>query len=321
MKSRSNVRLYSGLAAFFVVAMAVAFIFLPAGSKANAANGEIAGGGTVEMLNYALNFKSASNLGVFGGSGVTDQGSEIRGTVGSTGEVLGVSANALSTEESAESRRDLLDVFSVVDQLPCSQVSGDLAGQTFSPGVYCVGDATLAGRMTVDAGGDANARFVFRVDGDLTARDSSSIQLTGEAQATNVYVFASRSAVLGTGSVIDANIIARDSVRVGHGSTVSGKVIGVSGSLTDSNIVAAVPPAPRDAQEYRKQRACSRSDHAGHDLQLHHLRRQRNNTSACRRLLARRSRSRRAMSPLLKLFENTVLQGFNLRSDQSIHWF
>ncbi len=58
--------------------------------------------------------------------------------------------------------------------------------------------------------------------------------------ATNVYVFASRSAVLGSNASIDANIIARDSVRVGHGSTVSGKVIGVSGTVTtDSNIVAA----------------------------------------------------------------------------------
>ncbi len=238
---KTKVRVYLGLGVLLVAVIIVSGLGLaPSGSKVSAASQEYAGGATVEMLNYALNFKSAQSLGVFGGNSVSDNGSDIRGTVGSTGEVLGVASNAMSLGDAAENRRDLLDVFSVVDQLPCTQVNGDLNGQTFTPGVYCVGDATLAGRMTVDAGGDVNARFVFRVDGTFTARDSASIERTGEAQATNVYVFSRGSANVGSNASIGSNLISRDSVRVGHGSTVSGKVIGVEGTVTtDSNIVAA----------------------------------------------------------------------------------
>ncbi len=225
---------------------------------------------TAEMLAYALNFRSASSLAVFGGKSVTEHGtSEFRGLVGSTGRIEGVQEDTLARRtlnsltpsiatrseairESADSdpappttdmsraRRDLLDAFSAVDQLPCEQIDGDLSGETFGPGVYCVDSAALAGRMTVDAGGDANARFVFRVEGTFSAADSSSIVLKGGSQATNVYIFASRSATIGADAAVNGNIISRENVTVGRGSTVSGKVMGVNGDVTtDSDVLAA----------------------------------------------------------------------------------
>ncbi len=211
-------------------------------SSASAAGQDNSGGASAEMLAYALNFKSASNLAVFGGNSVGDQGSEIRGVVGSTGEIAGVASNALSVGDAAEAKRDLLDAFSAVDQLPCVNIiDANLGGQTFGPGVYCVGSATIAGRMTVDAGGDANARFVFRVNGTFTAENASAIDRLGGAQATNVYVFSRNAASIGANATIGANVVSREDVIVGHGSTVSGKVIGVNGDVkTNSNIVAAV---------------------------------------------------------------------------------
>ncbi len=242
MTGKTNNRMLLGVAAIAVGIMFVlGWSFAPSFmTSVSAANQETAGGATTEMLNYALNFRSASNLAVFGGNSVSDNGSEIRGVVGSTGDVTGVSANAMDSGDQAAARRDLSDVFAIVDQLPCTQVSGDLSGQTFAPGVYCVGSATLAGRMTVDAGGDENARFVFRVDGTFRAEDAAGVIGQNGARATNVYIFARQSATIGANATIASSVISREDVTVGNGSTVSGKVIGVNGDVvTNANIVAA----------------------------------------------------------------------------------
>ncbi len=242
MESKTNNRAILGVAVIAVAVMiALGWSFAPSfTTSVSAANQETAGGATTEMLNYALNFRSASNLAVFGGNSVSDNGSEIRGVVGSTGDVTGVSANAMDSGDQAAARRDLSDVFAIVDQLPCTQVSGDLSGQTFAPGVYCVGSATLAGRMTVDAGGDENARFVFRVDGTFRAEDAAGVIGQNGARATNVYIFARQSAAIGANATIAGSVISREDVTVGNGSTVSGKVIGVNGDVvTNANIVAA----------------------------------------------------------------------------------
>ncbi len=233
-----------GVAAVAVgIIVALGWSFAPSSvtSKVSAADHEVQDGATSEMLAYALNLKSASSLAAFGGNSVRNEGStDFRSYVGSTGEVSGVAADSLISLDYAQARNDLMDAFSAVDQLPCTQIDdGDLSGKRFGPGVYCVGSATLAGRMTVDAGGDANARFVFRIEGTFTAADASSIDREGGAVGTHVYVFARDAASIGGDASIGANVISRDSVRVGHGSTVSGKVMGVNGDVTtDSNIIA-----------------------------------------------------------------------------------
>ncbi len=264
---------------FTVLAFAAAFLivvgwsFSPSSirdSKVSAAGSEGIGEATSEMLAYALNFKSASNFGVFGGHSVIDEGStEFRGVVGSPDTVRGATKGSTTTGERssgsmkldavhtdkvdvlepltdsqtdfAQAKRDLLDAFSAVDQLPCTEVSeANLDGQRFRPGVYCLPSSRLAGRMTVDANGDSNARFVFRVDGTFTADDASAIERIGDASATNVYIFARDAVSIGADANIEANVISRDSIRVGRGSTVSGKLMGVNGDVTtNSNIVAA----------------------------------------------------------------------------------
>ncbi len=197
-------------------------------------------GATADMLAYALNFKSASNLAVFGGNSVTDDGStDFRGTIGSPGKISVGAADSLSGDSAARAKRDLLDAMSAVDQLPCTHLdTADLTGRSFAPGVYCVGSASLTGSMAVDAGGDSNARFIFRIDGKFTASDASSVTRVGGARATNVYFFSTDAATIGSDAEIDGNIFSRDSVRLGHGTTVKGKVIGVNGDVeTSANVV------------------------------------------------------------------------------------
>ncbi len=115
MTGKTNNRMLLGVAALAVGIMFVlGWSFAPSFmTSVSAANQETAGGATTEMLNYALNFRSASNLAVFGGNSVSDNGSEIRGVVGSTGDVTGSIGKCNGLGRPGGPPRDLSDVFAI----------------------------------------------------------------------------------------------------------------------------------------------------------------------------------------------------------------
>ena len=137
-------------------------------------------------------------------------------------------------------------------------VSGDnqLGGQTLVPGVYSFGHATTAnliGNLTLS--GDANAVWIFQASSDLVTASSSTVTLTGGAQACNVFWQVSSSATLNTSSTIQGTILALTSITVAHGATVDGRVLARNGKVTlDTNTItrptcAPQPPNP-DRQIY-----------------------------------------------------------------------
>ncbi|MEO8572784.1 MAG: ice-binding family protein [Pyrinomonadaceae bacterium] len=197
---------------------------------------EFQGGATSEMLAYALNFGAASNLAVFGGRRVHNHGtSSFRGSVGSTGPITGIPglAENASPENFGQAKQDMKDALRWIAQLPCADVAEtNLGGKTFSPGVYCLASADLAGQVTLSGGGDSNARFIFRVAGGVSTGEGSNIRLTDGARATNVYIISGGDVTIGDESTINANIISNNTVSIGTGSTVSGKTMGVEGEVT-----------------------------------------------------------------------------------------
>ncbi|MBK7705571.1 MAG: DUF3494 domain-containing protein [Acidobacteria bacterium] len=202
------------------------------------------GGATQEMLAFALNFNTASDFAVFGGNGVRNRGvSRFRGSVGSTGTIEGVAGmpDGVSRENRRQAKQDLRDALRVIDQLPCTVVDDtSLGGKSFDPGVYCLSSADLAGQMTVNAGDNPNARFVFRVAGKFNSEAESLIRLDGGALATNVYIIANDSITIGADSVIGANLVSDDTISVGARSTIAGKTIGINGNVdVDSSVMGA----------------------------------------------------------------------------------
>jgi hypothetical protein len=196
---------------------------------------EFEGGATPEMLAYALNFGAASDLAVFGGRAVHNEGnSTFRGTVGSTGRITGVPGSEnISPENFGQAKQDMKDALRWIAQLPCADIAEtNLTGKTFTPGVYCLPSADLAGRMTLSGGGDSNARFIFRVAGNVTTGEESNILLTNGARATNVYIVSGGDVTIGDESTINANIISNDTISIGTDSTMAAKTIGVDGEVS-----------------------------------------------------------------------------------------
>jgi len=203
-------------------------------TKASAASEEFQGGATPEMLAFALNFHDASNFAVFGGHGVRNRGeSVIRGNVGSTGVMTNVPGGSdVRGENYGQAKQDLKDALRAIAQLPCQDIADrELGDKTFTPGVYCLPSANLAGTMTVSGDNDPNSRFIFRIRGTLTTAEDSLINAERGAKATNVYIIADDNITISARNNLKANIISNGSVIVANGSTVSAKTIGVNGDV------------------------------------------------------------------------------------------
>ena len=152
----------------------------------------IRGGATVEMLDYALNLKRAYNVQIFGRGGSRP----ISGTQFETNTIdpaIGV---------------DIENAVRTIGQLPCENIeSTSLGGRTFEPGVYCLESAELSESMTLDGGGSPNARFVFRVKGDIEAAPDSRIEVVNGARSAFVTLVAGGKMTLGDRTRITANLI------------------------------------------------------------------------------------------------------------------
>jgi uncharacterized protein (TIGR03437 family) len=124
-------------------------------------------------------------------------------------------------------------------------VTGDLGGQTLTPGLYqsLSGLAITTGNLTLDAKGDPNAVFVFQAASTLTTGAGNQIILAGGAQAYNVFWQVGTTVNLGASSVFNGSILANQSITLGSSASVIGRLAAITGTVTlQSNVV--VSPLP-----------------------------------------------------------------------------
>lgn len=113
-------------------------------------------------------------------------------------------------------------------------VAGDIGGLTIGPGVH-KSTSTLevtSADLTLDAGGDANAVFVFQITSSLTIANGRQIILAGGAQAKNIYWQVGSSAVIGTTVVFNGTIVALTSISVNTGAQIEGRLLARNGAVT-----------------------------------------------------------------------------------------
>src|SRR3982751_6214168 len=172
-----------------------------------------------EMISRAINFGDASKYVLYSKGGISDNGSSlVKGSAAITGgDVKGLSEGQVQGDldvtpaNTLQSKRlggDVDLALSALQQLPCTQVDTiKLGGKSFGPGVYCLAQPRLASQMTLDAGGDPNAMFLFHVLGAVTAGEGSSIQLANGAKATNAYFYSETGINIGANSMFHAGAL------------------------------------------------------------------------------------------------------------------
>jgi len=198
---------------------------------------------------------TSATYAVLGATTVTNTGSSVlTGDLGLNPgtSIVGFPPGTFSgTEQIANSfalqaQTDASSAYTTLAALPFTM---DLTGQVLGtggvvpslvPGVYkFTSTAQLTGTLTLDAGGDPNAQWVFQVGSALTTASSSSAIIINGGSANNVYWLMGTSATLGTTTAFVGTIIATASITANTGASVTGRLLALTGSVTlaDNGII------------------------------------------------------------------------------------
>ncbi len=125
--------------------------------------------------------------------------------------------------------------------LPAPQLApADLGGKTLAPGIYYSTSSLLLqnGNLTLDAGGDVNAVWIFKVGSAFTSVGSSpypsaggSIILAGGAKAKNVFWQVSSSATIGDYTSFKGNVLALSDITMAPYSQAEGRMLARNGTV------------------------------------------------------------------------------------------
>ncbi len=107
------------------------------------------------------------------------------------------------------------------------------AGEILSPGVYRnAGAVTTTGTLTLDAGGDPNAEFIFQFGAAMSTGAGFKVILSGGASACNVYWIAEGAIALGASTEIIGMLISNSgAVSLGSSSNVQGNLYCSGGAI------------------------------------------------------------------------------------------
>ena len=133
---------------------------------------------------------------------------------------------------------DLTTAYTTLAGLPCAATVGpNLVGLTLTQGVYCVGAAVsnLTGTLTLDAQGNPNAVFVFRMSSTLITSPASTVSLINGANACGVEWQVSSSATIDVGTTFVGNILALTSIAINYGANITGLALARNGAVTLNN--------------------------------------------------------------------------------------
>jgi hypothetical protein len=205
----------------------------------------------------APDFGTVSNFVLFSGIGaVSNTGiSTLTGNVGANiGAIAGFEApttlNGTIENVNAITLQAALDLTAACVQLQntAATVTDHLTiygnGETLLPGVYSTGAASsINGSLILDAQGDPNALFIFKIGGALSATAGTTIILANGALAANVIWIANGAASLAAGTTMNGTVIGYDgAVSMGAGCILNGRLLSNIGAVSIYGTIATNIP-------------------------------------------------------------------------------
>ena len=118
--------------------------------------------------------------------------------------------------------------------------NGVTPGPTYGPGLYRTASPIgFTGTITLDAGGNPDAVFIFQTNAAITTASNSVVVLANGAQAKNVWWMAGSAATLGVSSIFKGTVIANGAAVTVLGGTALAQTL-VEGRLFSHSAAAQV---------------------------------------------------------------------------------
>ena len=220
--------------------------------------GTVAGGGASPAT---INLGSAASFAVMATSSISSTGPVvINGDVGlHPGTSQGIppaQVNGtihINDPVVTQAQADLLAAYNdAVSRSTNAQVlPGNMGGLTFTPGLYVNSTSVLisgagpGNNVTLDAQGDPNAVFIFKMGSTLTTGTGSQVILAGGAKAGNVFWQVGTSATIDTTSIFKGNVLAAVSITLNTGAVAEGRMFaGSAGGAASATVNASTVTVP-----------------------------------------------------------------------------
>ena len=203
----------------------------------------VAATGTAQAAATTVPLGTAGSFAILAGSGITNTGiTTISGDVGSsptpaeTGFASCPGANCVTLTGANHTTSDgvtqgakaaLTNAYNNAAGQTPGVVLTELAGQTLVAGVYTSASGTfgMSGTLTLDGANNADSVFIFQTASTLITGGTGNINLIRGAQACNIFWKIGSAATLGAGSTLDGTVMAHDSISLGSGVTVLGRLL------------------------------------------------------------------------------------------------
>lgn len=200
---------------------------------------------------------TASTYGVLASSTITNTGSTtINGDLGLypgtsvTGAPIVTGTSHITDAAALQAQNDATTAYNYLAALPSTGPitpgGGGLDALILAPGVYTSAssmDLSVGATLTLDAGGDPNARWVFQAGSSLALHNGSTVSIINGGSAANVYWQVGSSATIGTTAVAKGTIIALASITLQTGASLVGRALARTGAVTlDTNVITVPTP-------------------------------------------------------------------------------
>jgi hypothetical protein len=120
-------------------------------------------------------------------------------------------------------------------------LSGNIGGQTLTPGLYYWGSSvSIASNITITGG--ANDTWIFQMTGDLSVSDAVIVTLSGGARAKNIVWVLAGQAVLRTTSHFEGIILSQTQITMQTHATMNGRALAQTLVALDQTTITKPTP-------------------------------------------------------------------------------
>lgn len=204
-------------------------------------------GVTITFAQCSPDFGTASNYAIFSISGAISNVSlsNVNGDIGTdTGAISGFGTPSVLTgtihaadAQTATAATDLVTAYnSLVAAVATNSTHAPAfgSGETLLAGVYTTaGAGSVAGNLTLDAQGNADAVFIFKIGGAFTTGAGTTILLTNGTSISNVFWIADGAIAMAANTTMCGTIISNNgAVSMGDQGIIKGRLYTTAGAIS-----------------------------------------------------------------------------------------